>query len=151
MIKSLNKSQCELLLRHNYIGHLSYIYQNRPFIVPITYFYKNHQIICYSAEGHKISAMRLHNPVAMGVSEISSVKQWKSVVAHGSFQELEGPDAKALLHDFSLGVKESILQSEHKDLSFISEFSAKIKDKDIPIVFVISIDELTGKMHSDAN
>ncbi|TXD83061.1 flavin mononucleotide-binding protein [Subsaximicrobium wynnwilliamsii] len=150
MIKPLNKKQCELLLNQNYIGDLSYIYQNRPFVVPITYLYKDDRIICYSGEGHKITAMRLHEPVSIGVSEITSIKQWKSVVAHGNFEELEGPDAKALLHEFSLGVKDAILQAEHNDLNFISEFSARIKGDDIPIVFVINIDELTGRMSNDS-
>lgn len=150
MIKPLSKKQCELLLSQNYIGHLTYVYQNRPFVVPITYLYKDNQIICYSGEGHKITAMRLHAPVALEVAEITSIKDWKSVVAHGNFKELEGPDAKALLHEFSLGVKEAILQAEHNDLDFISEFSAKIRGNDIPIVFVINIDELTGKMSHDS-
>lgn len=149
MVKTMNTSKCKLLLSQNYIGHLGYISQNRPFVVPITYFFKDDQIICYSGEGHKITAMRLHEPVALEVSDITSVKQWTSVAVHGRFQELSGPDAKAKLHEFSLGVKDVILKSEHRDLDFISEFSAKVESNEIPTVFIINIDGLTGKMNTD--
>jgi len=146
MIKNLDKSDCEWLLKQNYIGHLGYIYNNRPFVIPITYYYKDNRIICYSGEGHKIMAMRKHTPITLEVSDITSVDIWKSVAVHGSYEEFEGSMAKAILHDFSLGIKNVIMTKEHKDLNFISEFSAKISKNDIPIVFVINIEEITGKM-----
>ncbi len=146
MIKSLKQEECELILQHNYIGHLAYIYQSKPFVLPITYFYKDHQIICYSGDGHKINALRKHNTVALEVAEINSVNNWQSVAVHGKYEELQGSSAKALLHEFSLGAKDIIMRKELRDLDFISEFSAKINSNDIPIVFVINIEEMTGRM-----
>ena len=60
MTRTLNKTENLTLLSTNYIGSLGYIYQNRPFVVPITYFYNKEQknIICYSAIGQKINAIR---------------------------------------------------------------------------------------------
>ncbi|WP_323788033.1 pyridoxamine 5'-phosphate oxidase family protein [Psychroserpens sp.] len=146
MIKSLDRKDCELILKQNYIGHLAYISRNRPYVIPITYFFENNKIICYSGEGHKIDAMRKHAPVALEVSDIESVDHWQSIAVHGSYEEYEGSSAKALLHAFSLGIKDIILKKEHRGLSFISEFSAKIAKNDIPIVFVIHIEDITGKM-----
>lgn len=146
MIKPLKKKECELVLEQNYIGHLAYTYLNKPFVVPITYFFKDDRIICYSGEGHKINALRKHNLVALEVSDINSVSNWQSVVAHGNYEELQGSNAKALLHEFSLGVKDVIMRKELRDLDYISEFSAKISSNDIHIVFVINIEEMTGKM-----
>lgn len=146
MIKNLDKDDCQLLLKQNYIGHLGYIYKNRPYVIPITYFYVGNKIICYSGEGHKIDAMRKHAPVSLEVSDIESVDHWQSIAVHGTYEEFEGSTAKALLHDFSLGIKDVILKKEHRGLSYISEFSAKIANNDMPIVFVINIEEITGKM-----
>ena len=146
MIKPLDQKECKLILNQNYIGHLAYTHQNKPYVLPITYFYKGDKIICYSGDGHKIHALRQNNAVALEVSDIQSVTNWQSVVAHGSYQELEGSTAKALLHEFSLGVKDVIMRKELRDLDFINEFSAKIDSDDIPIVFVINIEEMTGKM-----
>ncbi|EPR72886.1 hypothetical protein ADIWIN_2209 [Winogradskyella psychrotolerans RS-3] len=149
MIKSLKKEECQLILSQNYIGHLAYIYQNKPFVVPITYFYSDNRIICYSGDGHKINAMRQHNKVAIEVDEITSITNWRSVVAHGQFIELERSSAKAMLHEFSLGVKDVIMRKELRDLDFISEFSAKIDSEEIPTIFIINIEELTGKLRHD--
>jgi hypothetical protein len=86
--------------------------------------------------------------VSLSVSEVDSVNSWKSVLAQGVFVELTGSDAKAKLHEFSLGVKDLIIDKEHRKLDFISEFSSKIYKDDLPVVFIIKIDEITGRMRN---
>jgi nitroimidazol reductase NimA-like FMN-containing flavoprotein (pyridoxamine 5'-phosphate oxidase superfamily) len=103
-------------------------------------------IIGYSAEGHKVNAMRKNNNVSLGVSNVNSVNSWESVLAQGAFLELSGSEAKSQLHIFSLGVKDLIINKEHRKLDFISEFSSKIYKDDLPVVFQIKIEEITGKM-----
>ncbi|WP_053992861.1 pyridoxamine 5'-phosphate oxidase family protein [Mangrovimonas sp. TPBH4] len=151
MIKTLNQKECYAVLARNYIGHLAYMYYHQPFIAPITYFYDaaNHWILAYSSEGHKIMAMRKHNDVALQVEEVTSVNEWKSVLIHGSFEELKGSYAKAQLHSFSLGVKDLIMIKEHKDVDFLSEFSSKIHLGEVPVVYVIKIDTINGKLRDD--
>jgi nitroimidazol reductase NimA-like FMN-containing flavoprotein (pyridoxamine 5'-phosphate oxidase superfamily) len=148
MIRNLNQTESTRILASNYIGNLSYIYRDRPYLVPITYFFdsENNIIIGYSAEGHKVRAMRKNENVSLGVSEVDSINSWNSVLAQGTFRELTGSDAKAQLHIFSLGVKDLIINKEHRELDFISEFSAKVYKEDLPIVFQIRVDEITGKI-----
>ncbi|WP_292889879.1 pyridoxamine 5'-phosphate oxidase family protein [Nonlabens sp.] len=147
MIITLNNSQKALLLKTNYIGHLGYLSNNQLFIVPITYFYneEHNNIICYSGNGHKTKALRKKNTVSLYVSVIDSVKRWESVLVQGSYEEHNGSDAKAILHQFSSGVKNIIWNQEHRNLDFINQFSSKIYDDDIPVVFTIKIDVITGK------
>jgi hypothetical protein len=148
MIRTLNKIERTKLLEDNYIGNLAYIYRDRPFIAPITYYYdkQSNVIIGYSAEGHKIRAMRKNVNVCLNVLEIDSVNSWISVLVQGIFTELLGSEAKAQLHKFSLGVKDLIIKKEHRELDFISEFSSKIYNDDLPVVFTIKIEEITGKI-----
>ncbi len=148
MINILKDKDCIQLLENNYIGHMAYIYRKRPFIAPITYFFdkENNFIIGYSAEGHKINALRKNKQVALEVSEIESVNDWNSIVVHGTFEEVDGSVAKSYLHKFSLGVKHLIIKKKQKELDFISQFSSKSKNDDIPIVFIIKIQEITGKI-----
>lgn len=148
MIKVLNHTESRSILAVNYIGNLSYIFRNKPFIAPITYYYdeKNDAIIGYSSEGHKISAMRKNTNVSLGVTEINSVNSWKSILAQGVFFELSGSEAKSKLHKFSIGVKDLIINEERRKLDFISEFSSKTYKDDKPIVFIIKIEEVTGRM-----
>ncbi|WAC02775.1 pyridoxamine 5'-phosphate oxidase family protein [Lacinutrix neustonica] len=147
MIKNLVNKESLFILNHNYIGHLGYIYHDRPYVVPITYYFdeKEGVIVGYSGEGHKINAMRKHNFVSLEVAEIKSVNHWQSVLVEGAYEELEGSFAKAKLHEFSLGVKDVILNTEQRDVDYINEFSAKIYKDDVPIVFIIRIAEITGK------
>lgn len=147
MIKNLDIKECYFILENNYIGYLSYIYQDKPHVLPITYYYDkvSNAIICYSGEGHKITAMRKNSAVSLQVSEISTVNNWKSVLVHGKFEQHFGSDAKAYLHTFSLGVKDVIMEKEHTKLDYISEFSSKIYKGENPIVYLIRIEEITGK------
>ena len=135
------------ILKNNYTGNLGYIAQENPFVIPITYFYdeENNSIISYSADGHKIDSMRKNKFVSLAVQEIESVNNWKSLLIHGTFEELNGIDAKQKLHLFSEGVKRIILRKEYKETEFISEFSGKLYTRGIPIVFRIAITEITGK------
>ena len=124
MIIRLGKSKCKALLSNNYIGHLAYIYKNRPFVIPITYFYDNstNAILGYSGNGHKIHALRIKNDVSLEVAEIDSVNNWRSVVVQGTYREFIGSAAKFNLHKFSEGIKDIIKKTNGKDLKFLSDF-----------------------------
>lgn len=147
MFENLEEKEAEFILENNYIGHLGYIYENRPYVVPITYFFdiENNAIICYSDDGHKMNAMRKNNIVSLQVGEIEAVNQWKSILVHGIFEQHFGSDAKAYLHKFSLGIKDIIIEKEHRKVNFISDFSSEIYKDGFPIVFLIKINEITGK------
>ncbi len=148
MIKDLKKRECIDILKKNYIGRLGYISKNSPYIIPITYFYYDHSnnsIICYSGEGQKIDAMRKNHAVSLEVDEIESANSWRSVLVHGEFEELHQVDAKHLLHEFAEGVKNIIAKKEHTIPHAIREFSSKMHQEKIPIVYRIKILEVTGK------
>ncbi len=147
MFKNLNEKEIEFILENNYIGQLGYIYNNKPYVVPITYYYDKsiNAIICYSGDGHKMNAMRKNNAVSLQVGEIKAVNHWKSILVHGTFEQHFGSDAKSYLHKFSLGIKDVIIEQEHRKVDFISEFSSKIYKDDIPSVFLIKIEDITGK------
>ena len=134
------------LLSTNYIGRLGFISAAAPFITPITYFYdaEAHCILSYSSEGHKISALRKSNSVALQVDEIRTIQNWKSVLLHGNFEELQGANAKFNLHRFAQGVQETIAHKEGVGPKFISDFSGRLT-KSLPIVFRININEVSGK------
>ncbi|MGI9551711.1 MAG: hypothetical protein ACR2MT_10955 [Aurantibacter sp.] len=53
MIKDLNAEECFELIRTNYVGPLTYLIDESPYVIPITYDYcdPNNSIISYSLEG----------------------------------------------------------------------------------------------------
>src|SRR5690606_28354032 len=146
MFINLEDKEIKFILENNYIGYLGYIYNKRPYVVPITYFFDKEEnaIICYSGQGHKINAMQKNKAVSLQVTTIDDLTNWKSVMVHGTFEQLFGSNAKAYLHKFSLGVKDVIMEQEHKTVNFLSEFSSKVYKENIPTVFRIKIEEFTG-------
>ncbi|WP_452228071.1 MULTISPECIES: pyridoxamine 5'-phosphate oxidase family protein [unclassified Lacinutrix] len=151
MFKNLEEKEMDYILENNYTGQLGYIFNNSPFVVPITYFFdkESNAIICYSGDGHKMNAMRKNPRVSLLISDIKDVTDWRSVLVHGTFEQRFGSDAKAYLHKFSLGIKDILLEKEQSKANFISDFSSKIYKDDIPAVFLINIEEITGKKRLD--
>ncbi len=134
------------LLNENYIGHLAFIADDRPFTIPITYYYdQKDAILAYSSEGHKIEAMRKNANVSLQVNEIINVDQWRSVLVHGTFEEMHGAEAKFILHEFAEGVKRVISKKENKKPQFISEFTSDVYSTGVTVVYRIKISKMTGK------
>ncbi|MDO6596143.1 pyridoxamine 5'-phosphate oxidase family protein [Oceanihabitans sp. 2_MG-2023] len=150
MFKNLEEKETEYILENNYIGQLGYIFKKAPYVIPITYFFDkvSNAIICYSGDGHKMNAMRQNPTISLLVSDVDDVTNWKSVLVHGKFEQHFGSDAKAYLHKFSLGIKDIIIEKEHTKANFISDFSSKIYKDEIPAVFLIKIEKITGKKRS---
>lgn len=147
MIKDLKASECFELLGNNCIGRLSFIKGTSPYILPITYFYdaEDKCILSYSAEGHKIEAMRTYPSVTLQVDEIKSIQNWRSVQVHGKFEELDGSTAKRYLHRFAQGVQETIERMKGEKPKFIQDFSSRLQERDMPIVYRISVTDIVGK------
>lgn len=144
---NLTNSESIRILKDNYTGHLGYIFLHRPYVIPITYYFdkEDNSLISYSADGHKIDAMRQNTSVTLLVEEIKSFNNWQSVMIHGTYEELQGSDAKFKLHQFTEGIKSLILHKENRETEFISEFSSKLYSRGNPTVYRIKILEITGK------
>lgn len=150
-IKTMDTSECLKILGDNYIGRLGYISGGTPYINPITYYHDAEEkcILSYSAPGYKIEAMEKHGSVAFHVDEIQSIQNWRSVLVHGNFQELEGSTAKKYLHRFAEGVQRTIAKKEGETPKFIQDFSSRLQERKIPIVYRIHITDIIGKYRED--
>lgn len=146
-IRSMKTSECIQLLGEQYIGRLAYISGGTPYINPITYFHDAEEkcILSYSAPGYKMEAMARYGEVALQVDDIKSIHHWRSVLVHGNFEELEGSTAKKYLHRFAEGVKRTFAQNEAETPKFIQDFSSRVQERKIPIVYRIHITDIVGK------
>ena len=147
MIKDLNTKEILRLLEDNYIGRLAFVLGESPFIIPITYYHDADEncIISYSAVGHKIEAMRKNNAVCLQVDQIVSIINWTSIVVHGNYEELMGSTAKKYLHRFAEGVKRTFIRKEGAEPKFIGDFSSRLDERGMPVVYRINITEIGGK------
>ncbi len=151
MIKNLETSARIRILQNNYVGHLGYIWQQTPFVVPVTYFFDKESkcILGYSGDGHKIKAMRKNTAVSLAIEEVESITKWRSVLVQGKFEEIKGGDAKYNLHKFVEGVKNIISERGKKRPSSLKEFTSKINFEIISVVYRIRIEEILGKIRED--
>lgn len=147
MIENLDITDCLSILGSNHIGRLGYVFGQSPFILPITYYHDPEEkcIISYSSEGHKIDAMRRYDIVALQVDEIKGIHDWKSVMVQGRYDELASSDAKLYLRRFADGVNKIISKNNQQTPQFIKEFSNKLDQKGLPIVYRIVISDIFGK------
>ncbi|SIS53557.1 hypothetical protein SAMN05421766_102610 [Zobellia uliginosa] len=146
-MKEISVSESTGILRKNYTGHLAYISDGKPYVVPITYYFdpEDNTLISYTTEGHKVNALRKNSSVSLVVEEIHSMVNWESALVLGEFEELDGEKAKEKLHTFIEGIKGIIHRQEHKNVEFINEFSSKSYSRGNPIIYIIKILEITGR------
>lgn len=144
---NLEADKCINLLSNNYIGRLAFISGALPYITPITYYHdvQENCILSYASEGHKIEAMRKSKAVSLQVDDIHNIQNWRSVLVHGIYEELQGSTAKFYLHKFAQGVQETIAEKEGSEAKFISDFSSRLTQTSIPIVYRILINDISGK------
>jgi nitroimidazol reductase NimA-like FMN-containing flavoprotein (pyridoxamine 5'-phosphate oxidase superfamily) len=88
MIGMLSKDEIDTVLRTHQVGRLACTVDDHPYIVPITYAYDGTFIYAYSGAGHKIDVMRRQPNVCFLVDEIAGPSTWKSVIAHGQYEEV---------------------------------------------------------------
>lgn len=150
-IKNMEMSACLKLLGDNYIGRLAYISGGTPYINPITYYHDAEEkcILSYSSPGYKIEAMEKHGSVAFHVDAIRSIQDWSSVLVHGTYEALEGSTAKKYLHRFAVGVQQTIAEKKGETPKFIQDFSSRLQERKIPIVYRIRIRDIVGKFRED--
>lgn len=102
MIGELSESQIDHLLRTEYIVRIGCYDKDRCYVVPISYVYHDGCLYGHSGLGLKIESMRANPNVCFEIDHIEDLSTWQSVIAWGTYEELEGAEAEtgmALLVD----------------------------------------------------
>lgn len=102
MLGESNGQQIEDVLHAYVIGRIGCHVDGRTHIVPITYAHDGEYLDGHSAAGMKTQMMRGNPSVCFGVEHVDDLANWRSVIAWGSFEELQGDTAAVgmrTLHD----------------------------------------------------
>ncbi|MDP9259129.1 MAG: pyridoxamine 5'-phosphate oxidase family protein [Actinomycetota bacterium] len=94
MLGELTSDEIDGVLRSEAIGRIGCYAFGRPYVVPITYAYDGIAVYGHSREGLKLRMMRSHPTVCFEVERFESPSSWQSVIALGTFSELEPPEAE---------------------------------------------------------
>jgi len=92
MMGELDAEEIEEVLRTEILGRVGFVANDRPYIVPISYVYDGGYVYAHSGEGLKLRAMRDNPFVCFEVEQIRSMTNWRTVVGHGSFEQLTSDD-----------------------------------------------------------
>ena len=136
MTRLLNEAEALEVIKVGKIGRLGCIDNNEPYVVPINYLVDENAIYSHSLPGKKIDAMRAHPRACLQVDHIDDDFHWRSAIAFGKFEQIDGPkDRREILGK---------LLSRFPKLTPVE--SRIVQDAAAPdsIVFRIVIDRITG-------
>lgn len=94
MLGELTPDQIEQVLRSEVVGRIGCHTDGGSYVVPITYAYDGRDIFGHSGEGQKLRMMRANPAVCFEVEQIDNLANWRSVIAQGTFEELDGAAAE---------------------------------------------------------
>ena len=141
MIGELTASQIEEVLTGEYIGRIGCHSQGRTYVVPISYVYQGGAIYAHSPTGMKVEMMRQNPEVCFEVEQISTLHDWRNVIAWGRFEELSGDDALKAMRLFNrrLGLIMPVSGSAEFHLGSPAE------PRRMPVLYRIRLREKTGR------
>jgi len=145
MLGTLTTQEIDKLLNSQVTGRLGCMLDDKPYIVPINYVFRDSGIYAHSGPGRKIDAMRKNPLVCFQVDEVISVFNWKSAIIWGKFEELTDPAERqqamqGIIHRL---MPLTTAPSNHPSHG-ISSSEADIASKEI-IIYRIYITEKTGR------
>jgi nitroimidazol reductase NimA-like FMN-containing flavoprotein (pyridoxamine 5'-phosphate oxidase superfamily) len=94
MLGDLDAIEIEDVMRRGQVGRLGVWGDGRVYIFPISYGYDGAFVYGISHPGLKVRLMRENPQVCLEVEEIESPARWRTVLAHGRFEEIEGEAAR---------------------------------------------------------
>lgn len=93
MIDALDDAHIDVLLTTKHLGRLGCHADGRTYVVPVTFVYENGRVYGHTNEGMKVEMLRKNPQVCLEVDDIQDMRHWRSVIAWGTFEELQGEDA----------------------------------------------------------
>ena len=97
MLGSLSSDEIERLLQRETIARLGCHDGTRTYVVPITYTYVDGALLGHSIQGLKLEMLRKNPEVCVEVEHVDNLANWRSVIAWGTFEELEGEELRHAL------------------------------------------------------
>jgi len=94
VLGELTPEEIDEMLRSEAIGRIGCYAFGRPYVVPITFAYDGVAVYGHSREGLKLRMMRSHPSVCFEVDRMDGLSDWRSVIAMGTFSELQAKQAE---------------------------------------------------------
>ena len=136
MLTTLSQRESYALLRNSRVARLGCVIDGEPYVVPVNYYLEGDFAYFHSLPGRKLEALRTHPRACLQVDEIKDEARWRSVLAHGTYEEIE-----------SLNERGRILNEFFQRFPLLTPVeSAMVQDVAPPpvVVFRIRIEKISG-------
>ena len=145
MLGKLNEIQIDNILTSQVLGRLACTDGNQPYVIPLTYAYEGKYIYGQTNEGLKLKILRKNPNVCLEVDMMTDMRNWKSVIVYGKFEELKNKSAekaRKILYErvFPLMTSSTIHAFEHEVNDKVDD-STRIKY----VMYRIKIKKITGR------
>jgi len=150
MIGELDETGIERVLLRETTGRIGCHAEGRTYVVPITYVYEAGSVYGNSQEGMKIRLMRRNPQVCFEVDQIEDLANWRSVIAWGRFEELQGAEAVRAM-DIWIARFAGLVLSETSHPSFVvrrADLETRNDGRGV-VLFRIHLTEKTGRFEQN--
>lgn len=138
VFRNLTKKESESVLARNDIGRMAFSFHDKVDIRPVHYVFDGTWLFGRTSLGDKLITLQHHQWVAFEIDEVSGPFDWKSVIVHGTFHQLERAGSEVDIRLFDRGM--AALRKLSPD--------ALTETDPVPFrteLFGISIDTMTGR------
>ena len=136
MIAELDRAEIDDLLRSQVVGRIGCHADGVTYVVRVIYAYDGEGFYAYSLEGRKVRMMRANPRVCFEVDEYDGRGSWRSAIAQGTYEELEGAHADRAL---------ALLSERFAERAATSEGERSRRGDGPTVAFRIRLDEVTGR------
>jgi nitroimidazol reductase NimA-like FMN-containing flavoprotein (pyridoxamine 5'-phosphate oxidase superfamily) len=146
MRHDLTFDDCEKILLDGHYGHLGFIANGEPHVLPVTYVYKYGYIFSHTSEGEKIEMMRTNKRVCLQVERVRSGYDWDSVACWGDYEEVTDAEQIREIHQLLAEQYARITQGggEAPVSPLIQDLHLQHAEKR-PVIYRINILKTTGR------
>jgi nitroimidazol reductase NimA-like FMN-containing flavoprotein (pyridoxamine 5'-phosphate oxidase superfamily) len=141
MILEMSTSEIDEFVLSQKIGRVGCHVNGETYVVPVIYGWDADCIYVYTTEGKKVDMMRENHRVCFEIDEYAPDGGWRSVIAQGVFEELNGDDAARALRIITERV------TSNRDASS----SRSRGGERVPVAFRIRTTDVTGRKVEVAN
>jgi len=87
-IDEMGQKEIQEFLQQVGYGHLGYIHEGKPYVMPMHYYFKDSDIYLFTTEGMKTHDINVNPEVCLQVEEIHDPLHWRSVIVSGRADRL---------------------------------------------------------------
>ncbi|MGB3538994.1 MAG: pyridoxamine 5'-phosphate oxidase family protein [Mesorhizobium sp.] len=88
IVREMTAQENTALVSAGRLARLACASEGQPYMVPIHYAFADNYLYSFSMLGQKIDWMRSNPKVCAQIDDLTSARNWKSVVVYGVFEEL---------------------------------------------------------------